>query len=506
MESVGRLQISRASGSICLGKYRVFASLGRGGMADVQLAASQGPKGFNKLVVVKQLRPLLAEDATSVNMFLDEARLDARLNHPNLIHTYEFGEEQGTYFIVMEFLEGQPLHEILAVVQRPPKRDVSPSIWAKIVAEALAGLHYAHELRDYDGTPLNIVHRDVSPQNIIVTYDGTVKLVDFGIAKATVNASKTESQVIKGKLAYMAPEQANPLEGIALDRRADVFAMGIVLWECLAKKRLATGDARQVMSKIIDMEFQPPSRLNPEVPQELDAITRRALERSPADRFQTAQAMREALERFLHTQGELVSETTVGALVSELFSREHEDIQRQIRVQMLSDGSSRDLTVDEASYPGVKKPQGDEPPKPGLAPAASPTESVGSLRVVRTSVRSATDTRSGRGVWIVAASVVVLLFLAAFVTRRSTAVATHALPDAPTSAAAATLDPTPARPPSPPAIAAPPEPATSAVVASIDAGARAPTLSTEKTSPPARIAPPARSGTSAHKLDKDPWR
>jgi serine/threonine protein kinase len=422
--SIGRLRLARASGSVGVGKYRIFASLGRGGMADVQLAAAQGPKGFTKLVVVKRLRPLLADDAAVVNMFLDEARLDARLNHPNLIHTYEFGEEQGTYFIAMEFVEGQPLHEILHTLRMSSsRRNVSPGIWAKIVADALAGLHYAHELRDYDGTPLHIVHRDVSPQNIVVTYDGGVKLVDFGIAKATVNASKTESHIIKGKLAYMAPEQADPPSGGTLDRRADVFAMGIVLWECLAQKRLATGDARSVVSKIVDMEFQPPSTLNPDVPLELDEITKRALERAPADRYQTAQAMRDALERFLHTQGDIVDESAVGTLVSDLFAREREDIQRQIRVQMLESGSSGDLTVADLTpserMEKAARDSGDaeEPALPRLGPSTPLTESVGSLRAVRRSTPADGSRGLGwRGVAVGVAAL--LLFVAAVLTLR----------------------------------------------------------------------------------------
>ena len=165
LASIGRLQISRASGSIGLGKYRVFASLGRGGMADVHLGAVQGPKGFNKLVVVKRLRPLLADDPAVVNMFLDEARLAARLNHPNLIHSYEFGEEHGTLL----HRDGgswraSPSTSSLHVRPAGRKRQVSPCLWAKVIADALAGiLQYAHELRDYDGTPLGIVHRERQP-------------------------------------------------------------------------------------------------------------------------------------------------------------------------------------------------------------------------------------------------------------------------------------------------------------------------------------------------------
>jgi serine/threonine protein kinase len=513
--SIGRLRLARASGSVGVGKYRIFASLGRGGMADVQLAAAQGPKGFSKLVVVKRLRPLLADDAAVVNMFLDEARLDARLNHPNLIHTYEFGEEQGTYFIAMEFVEGQSLHEILHTLRMTStKRTVSPGIWAKIVADALAGLHYAHELRDYDGTPLRVVHRDVSPQNIVVTYDGGVKLVDFGIAKATVNASKTESHIIKGKLSYMAPEQADPPDGATLDRRADIFAMGIVLWECLAKQRLATGDARAVVSKIVDMDFKPPSTLNPEVPVELDEITRRALERSPADRYQTAQQMREALERFLHTQGDIVDESAVGALVSDLFSREREDIQRQIRVQMLDVGNG-DLTVAD-STPSQRLAKAhledgarDEPSLPHIGPAIPLTESVGSLRAVRTS--SSSEGRGGVAWRSAAVGVAALLLLAAAVLTLNAAPGETLRPASAASAPPASVpaaSPAPDPGADPEAMSSAPNQSAPVEIARADAGGpAAPTAPARARSAPptsrASAAPRERSGLP--KLDPDPW-
>jgi serine/threonine protein kinase len=496
--SLGRLQLSRASGSVGLGKYRVFASLGRGGMADVQLAAAQGPKGFQKLAVVKRLRPLLADDAAVVNMFLDEARLAARLNHPNLIHTYEFGEENGTYFIVMEFLEGQPLNELLYATRASSAPKVSPGLWAKIIADALAGLHCAHELRDYDGTPLDVVHRDVSPQNIVVTYDGGVKLVDFGIAKASVNATKTESQIIKGKLAYMAPEQADVPDGTVIDRRADIFAMGIVLWECLAKRRLATGDdARAIVSRIMNLEFQPPSRFNPDVPPELDAIARRALELVPANRFPTALAMREALERFLRTREEMVDETTIGSLVSSLFAREREDIHRQIRVEMAELGPSRDLTVaDSTPSQRVARAafEGAAPALPLIGVPSPHLESAGSLRAVRTSVTS--DPRGTRIWWLVAAAAAALVILAAFVAMRGPADRPSASPSLPMTTAVVA--------PPPPAATVEPAASSALETRSVEAGAPA-SMPPLRPAPAPRVAPP-RSPAGPPKLEADPWR
>src|SRR5580692_2855373 len=222
-----------------VGKYQLLAVLGRGGMADVFLALSRGPMGFSKLVVLKRLRRALADDKGFRNMFLDEARLAARLNHPNVVHTHEVGEDKGNYFIAMEYLEGQSLNKVIHELSK--RGETLPElVCARIISDALAGLHYAHELKDFDGTPLDIIHRDVSPHNVFVTYDGQVKLVDFGIAKAALSQVQTEVGVLKGKVAYMAPEQAM---GTDVDGRADIFAMGIVLWELLAQERLMTGES-----------------------------------------------------------------------------------------------------------------------------------------------------------------------------------------------------------------------------------------------------------------------
>ncbi len=219
-----------------LGKYRFVATLGHGGMAEVFLAVALGPAGFNKLQVIKRLRPNLAEDPDLCAMFLDEARLAARLNHRNVVQTNEVDRVDGQYFMAMEYLDGQPLHRILVQAKKLGRPLPLPAI-SRVLCDALAGLHYAHQLADYDGAPLGVVHRDVSPQNIFVTYDGQVKIVDFGIAKAARRAVETETGVIKGKVSYMAPEQAFG----DVDGRADVFAVGVVLWELVAGRRLWQG-------------------------------------------------------------------------------------------------------------------------------------------------------------------------------------------------------------------------------------------------------------------------
>src|SRR4051794_26091703 len=188
------------------GKYRLIAELGHGGMADVFLAVARGPIGFNKLLVVKRLKANLVDEPEYVAMLGDEARLAARLNHPNVVQTNEVGQEGDQYFIAMEYLDGQPLHRVLT---RSEKKERMPlAMHLRIVCDVLSGLHYAHELADFDGSPLNVVHRDVTPQNIFVTYDGQVKLVDFGIAKASGRDGETKTGIVKGKVTYMGPEHA----------------------------------------------------------------------------------------------------------------------------------------------------------------------------------------------------------------------------------------------------------------------------------------------------------
>jgi serine/threonine protein kinase len=390
--SLRRLNIARASGSIGAGRYRVFANIGRGGMADVLLGVAPGTKGFNKLLVVKRLRPALAEDAAMVSMFLDEARLAARLSHTNLVHTFEIGEEAGGYFIVMEYLEGRPVSQIIEALKET-KTSIPVEVWAKVVSEALAGLHYAHELCDYDGLPLKVVHRDVSPQNIIITFDGGVKLVDFGIAKASVNITETESGVLKGKLAYMAPEQAR--FGVDVDRRADVFASGIVLWEALTMRRLITGDTITAARKLQDMKFPPPSSENPKVPPELDAITLRALEREPGARYQTAAEMQHALEDYLQRSGHYVQEAAIGAPIAKLFAEQREDVRAQIRMHMTNLRRERESSeaADKSgstSSPGIPRERGDSgdvewPRELASLPKIELTDSVRSMRAVQKS-------------------------------------------------------------------------------------------------------------------------
>ena len=303
-----------------LGKYAPFARLGHGGMADVFLAVARGPVGFNKLAVVKRLRD--PDDAARLEMFLDEARLSARLSHPNIVNTYEVGEAKGQYFIAMEYLDGQPLQ---AVMKRSNQLDEPTAGF--IALQALKGLHYAHELVDYDGTQLHVVHRDVSPHNLFITYQGEVKLLDFGIAKAALNSTHTETGVVKGKIRYMAPEQVAEQD---VDRRADVFALGIVLWEMLAGRPLYRGDMTSVLNQIASTDAPLIRSIRAEVSPELEAILARALRRDLGARYPSADAMRIDLERVLRGKQE-GGDAALARMLNEMFAETRDAVRARIK-------------------------------------------------------------------------------------------------------------------------------------------------------------------------------
>lgn len=282
-----------------IGEYRLVASLGSGGMAHVHLAVSARAGGFQKLLVLKSLREEYAEEPEFRRMFLDEARIAARLNHPNVVHTYEVGEHDGKIFIAMEYLEGQSFSSVLTRIGRD---EMPLGVGLRVLADALAGLHYAHDLADFDGKPFGLVHRDVSPQNVFVTYMGHAKILDFGIAKGTMSAGQTRSGVIKGKVGYMAPEQ---VMGDPLDRRADVFAVGVMLWELLAKTRFVgkTEEDVAVITRRIQGREKSIREAAPGAPAELLEICELAMAHDAADRFPSAAAMQERLEAYLAREG-----------------------------------------------------------------------------------------------------------------------------------------------------------------------------------------------------------
>jgi serine/threonine protein kinase len=277
-----------------VGRYEVLGRLDTGGMAEILLGQLRGPSGFEHPVVIKKILPHLARDASFVQMFVDEARIAAGVRHPNVAHVHELGQEGEELFLVMEYLEGEPIGSLL---RRASARGLSidSALCAYMIAEACAGLHAAHELVGANGEPKNIVHRDISPQNVFVTYSGTVKVLDFGIAKAADRMTQTDVGQVKGKLAYMSPEQCR---GEPVDRRSDVFALGIVLYELLTRRRLfQRGSQAATLRAVLEHHIMPPSELATGISPEVEAACLRALERSRRKRYESAAAMRRDLLR-----------------------------------------------------------------------------------------------------------------------------------------------------------------------------------------------------------------
>src|SRR5208283_1308644 len=299
------------------GKYRLIAELGQRGMATVYLAVALGTSGFRKLAVVKLLRPEIAVDQEFVQMFLDEARLCARLSHPNIVQTYDVGVDEVGHLMAMEYLDGVSLHAATAKLGKTGG-PLTFAMQARVLLEVVEGLRYAHELKDYDGRSLDIVHRDVTPHNIFVTFDGQVKLLDFGIAKAATSSVRTATGVIKGKLTYMAPDQAR---GDPVDARADLYAVGVMLWEAITgRRRWPTGLSQPALFTRL-ASGEPPE--SPEAasfgyPEELDGIVLRTLAVNPADRYQTAAELAAALEGVLRKL-EPVSLRDLGAMLAVAF-------------------------------------------------------------------------------------------------------------------------------------------------------------------------------------------
>jgi serine/threonine protein kinase len=282
------------SDGVPFGNYRLQRRLARGGMAEVFLARLIGVEGFERRVAIKRILPHLSESEDFRAMFLDEARLAAQLTHPNIVHIYDFGKVEDYYFIAMEYVDGV---DIGRMIRRAKERPVPFELAARIFADVCAGLHFAHHACDPIGRQLEVVHRDVTPQNVLVTYDGVVKLVDFGIAKAQFAAGRTRPGVVKGKYAYMSPEQ---VEGKGLDGRSDVFSAGICLYEMLTGVPLfRRDDVTASMREIRDGKPIHPEKHRRDVPEELVKIMRRALQTSRDNRYASAAAMQMDLEKFL---------------------------------------------------------------------------------------------------------------------------------------------------------------------------------------------------------------
>jgi serine/threonine-protein kinase len=300
-------------------KYRILRRLEAGGMAEVYVGEAEGVQGFKKQVAIKRVLPHLAKNESFIQMFLDEARLSAKLTHANIVQVFDISAREDTYFLIMEFVDGANLKKIMeSLHQRGQRMRLSDA--AHICSEACRGLSYAHELADETGKALGIVHRDISPPNIMVTKRGEVKVADFGLAKAGTQVVSTDPGVVKGKFSYLSPEAA---QGLTVDARADVFSLGIVLWEMLAGRRLFYGQTDYATVKLIQNANIPRlAPLNREVDEEFEEIVLRALAREPERRFQTARAFGDALAGYLFTRQRKVTSYDLANLVRATVSDE----------------------------------------------------------------------------------------------------------------------------------------------------------------------------------------
>jgi serine/threonine-protein kinase len=331
-----------------MGRYALFREIAAGGMAVVHLGRLQGPVGFSRTVAIKRLYPQYARDPEFVSMFLDEARLAARIRHPNVAPTLDVVASAGELFLVMEYVHGDSLARLLRQAQDRRER-IPPRVILSIAAGALSGLHSAHEARGARGEPLGIVHRDISPQNILVGVDGSPRIVDFGVAKAAGRVQTTRDGQLKGKIGYFAPEQISG----TVTRKTDIFAMSIVLWEALAGRRLFRGENdATTLYNLLHAPIAPPSTFAPEIPPGIDAAVLRGLERDPSKRFESAREMALELERHM----QLASPNDVGAWVERLA---HESLTKRAGFVAEVEGSGPELPEDSVAR--IMSP-GSEPP------------------------------------------------------------------------------------------------------------------------------------------------
>lgn len=434
-------------GGEAFAKYVLVGELAQGGMGEIFLAIQQGLEGFSKVVVVKRLLRHLTADRQYTRMFIDEARLSARLEHANIVRTYEFGEHNGQYYTVMEFLAGEDLGKVQSELRGRSALMALPFA-VHIAIQLCNGVHFAHELTDSDGRPLGLVHRDINPANTIITYAGEVKIIDFGVAKVDSAAIKTATGMLKGKFSYMSPEY---IRSHGLDRRSDVFSAGIVLWELLTGRALFSRDTTaSTIYAVMDDPVPPPSLYRPEVPPALDAIVLRALARAPAERFATADAMREALDEVAGALPK-VDGRGLGRMMEELFG--------SVRAQAM--GSIAQARQLAHNIPLVTQRPTTMPVSSSLAPL--------STTVASPIARHLRDRRRG---WVIAgaiAGVVFIVAVAAIVAivalgrRTAEAPVVRTAPAiAPVDAAVIAVAPVPAPPVPEPSAPAPSAPAPSA--------------------------------------------
>jgi serine/threonine protein kinase/Flp pilus assembly protein TadD len=300
------------------GKYQLLQKIAVGGMAELYRAKVTRDHGFEKQVAIKKILPHLSDEGNLVKAFIDEAKLAALLQHENIIQIYDFGSIHGEYFIAMEYLFGKDLRKLIHKLRKNGSAlDLESTLY--VISRICAGLDYSHKLKDLQGKPLNIIHRDINPQNIFLTYEGQVKIIDFGIAKAASHNSTTHEGLIKGKIAYMSPEQAM---GHVIDHRSDIFSTGIILYELLAGQRMFEGETMHIYSQVREAHYTPLKKLRPDLPDKLYTVVERALAKEPDERYQTCSQMLADLEECIFELSVRPNSRSFADFVQDFFKEE----------------------------------------------------------------------------------------------------------------------------------------------------------------------------------------
>ncbi len=368
------------------GKYYLLERISVGGMAEVFKAKSFGEAGFERLVALKRILPSIAEDQEFIAMFVDEAKLAVQLTHPNIAQIFELGKVGDSYFIALEYVAGKDMRAIFERVKKRSEPIMVPMA-CYMVMKLCEGLDYAHNKKDAAGRSLELVHRDVSPQNILISYDGDVKLIDFGIAKAASKSSKTQAGILKGKFGYMSPEQ---VRGLQVDRRSDVFAVGICLYELLTNERLFVGESDfSTLEKVRNVEIMPPTTYNKRIPDELEAIVLKALAKHPEDRYRSAMDLHDDLQSFMYTSGNFFARKDLSAYVHKIFAEEiSRELTRDEEFRKFDSHKANDLeelegtavlsapTPPNGSPKGAPAPRNSGTPPPPPPPPRAPRGTV----------------------------------------------------------------------------------------------------------------------------------
>jgi serine/threonine-protein kinase len=393
------------------GRYELIQELASGGMASVWLARTSSEGGFVHVCAVKRVHPHLVKQSEFVDMFLDEARIAARIQHPNVCRVFDFGLVRGTPYLAMEFLAGVSFSSLMSALLKNPGQGRLIAA-CHLIAEAADGLHAAHELRDARGALLDVVHRDISPQNLFLTLDGTVKVVDFGIASARDKVHETQTGEIKGKFAYMPPEQ---MRGARVDRRADIWSLGVVLWELCALERLFRRPTQpETMDAVLRAPIAPPSSRRPDVPPLLDGIVARALARDLDERYGSASELARSLESAAREIGGPWSRSALSSWVNAMFPKERARVEALLGLAAM--GGQEAESGDRASFTTIRRsavvlaPEAPEGGREGTPTAptadAGPDSAVDTAPTVRSgnaAARAAASASRARKLWAGAA-------------------------------------------------------------------------------------------------------